>query len=146
MDINFKSTILVADGAPDNLMLMKELLQPRLPDMDAASALHGLRGDFLAAAGDADEARQAWRGGAAEYRLAERTGEAERMQGATILAMATLAEPHDPGTGNHLRRTQLAFELIRQGRGEHFDPDIVDAMLFIEARFRAIAAEFPGAG
>jgi hypothetical protein len=84
MDINFKSTILVADGAPDNLMLMKELLQPRLPDMDAASALHGLRGDFLAAAGAADEARQAWRDGAAEYRP-QSAPAAERMQGATIL-------------------------------------------------------------
>lgn len=40
---------------------------------------------------------------------------------------------------------ETAVELIRQGRGEHFDPDIVDAMLAIEAQFRAIAAEFPAA-
>jgi putative two-component system response regulator len=40
---------------------------------------------------------------------------------------------------------ETAVELIRQGRGEHFDPDIVDAMLVIEARFRAIATEFPDA-
>ena len=38
---------------------------------------------------------------------------------------------------------ETAVELIRQGRGEHFDPDIVDAMLVIEEQFRAIAAEFP---
>jgi putative two-component system response regulator len=38
---------------------------------------------------------------------------------------------------------ETAVELIRQGRGEHFDPDIVDAMLLIEEQFRAIAAEFP---
>jgi putative two-component system response regulator len=37
---------------------------------------------------------------------------------------------------------ETAVELIRQGRGEHFDPDIVDAMLVIEERLRAIAAEF----
>jgi putative two-component system response regulator len=41
---------------------------------------------------------------------------------------------------------QTAIELIRQGRGEHFDPDIVDAMLVIEEQFRALAAEFPDAG
>jgi putative two-component system response regulator len=38
---------------------------------------------------------------------------------------------------------ETAVELIRQGRGEHFDPDIVDAMLLIEEQFRAICAEFP---
>jgi putative two-component system response regulator len=40
---------------------------------------------------------------------------------------------------------ETALELIRQGRGEHFDPDVVDAMLAIEERFTAIAAEFPPA-
>ena len=40
---------------------------------------------------------------------------------------------------------ETAVELIRQGRDEHFDPDIVDAMLVIEERFRAIGAEFPDA-
>jgi putative two-component system response regulator len=364
MDTNFKATILIADGSPDHLVLMKELLHgrhhvklagsgadalrlaamlprpdlivlaARLPDMAAASVLRELRGDslnedvaviFLTAGGDAGQERQAWRDGAAdviaaphapetlkarvaiqlelkalrathkqrdsqlEYQVAERTREAERMQDATIMAMATLAEPHDPGTGNHLRRTQLLFtalarelrfharfsaelagasiglmakaaplhdigkvgvpdailmkpggltpeefnlmklhtvhgrdaiagvektfggttpflryareitcshhekwdgsgyphglageqiplaarlmavadvydaliskrvyrpafthqtaiELVRQGRGEHFDPDIVDAMLVIEEQFRALAAEFPDAG
>lgn len=33
---------------------------------------------------------------------------------------------------------ETAIELIRQGRGEHFDPDIVDALLAIEDRFRAV--------
>ena len=37
---------------------------------------------------------------------------------------------------------ETAVELIRQGRGEHFDPDVVDAMLAIEDQFMAIAAEF----
>jgi putative two-component system response regulator len=364
MEINTKATILIADASSTNQVLMKELLQARhhvklagtgadalrlaamvprpdliflaagLPDMDAASVLRELRGDFLnedipviflTASGDDEAERQAWRNGAAdviatppaaetlkaraaiqlelkalrashkqqdsqlEYQVSQRTREAERMQDATILAMAVLAEPHDPNTGNHLRRTQLLFtalarelrfharfwnelndasiglmskaaplhdigkaaipdailtkpgrltpeefnlmerhtvygrdaiagvektlggttpllryareityshqekwdgsgypeglageaiplaarlmavcdvydaliskriyrpafthetavELIRQARGEHFDPDIVDAMLVIEAQFRAIAAEFPDAG
>lgn len=38
---------------------------------------------------------------------------------------------------------ETAVELIRQGRGEHFDPDIVDAMLAIEEKFRTIALQFP---
>jgi putative two-component system response regulator len=43
---------------------------------------------------------------------------------------------------------ETAVELIRQGRGEHFDPDVVDAMLVAEGEFMAIAARFrrPEAG
>jgi putative two-component system response regulator len=37
---------------------------------------------------------------------------------------------------------ETAIELIRQGSGEHFDPDVVDAMLMAEDQFMAIAAEF----
>lgn len=36
---------------------------------------------------------------------------------------------------------ETAIELIRQGSGAHFDPDVVDAVLAIEERFRDIAAE-----
>jgi putative two-component system response regulator len=38
---------------------------------------------------------------------------------------------------------ETAIELIRQGSGEHFDPDVVDAMLEIEEQFMDIAASFP---
>ena len=41
---------------------------------------------------------------------------------------------------------ETAVELIRQGRGEHFDPDVVDAMLAVEEKFKAIAAQFSGRG
>jgi len=37
---------------------------------------------------------------------------------------------------------ETALELIRQGSGEHFDPDIVDALLIVEEQFVAIAAQF----
>ena len=77
MDINFKATILMVDGSPDNLIPMKEQLQGRyhvklarsgaealrlamlaprpdlilidagLPDMDAHEVLRELRGEFL---------------------------------------------------------------------------------------------------
>lgn len=34
---------------------------------------------------------------------------------------------------------ETAIELIRQGRGAHFDPDVVDALLVVENEFRQIA-------
>jgi adenylate cyclase len=39
-----------------------------------------------------------------------------------------------------------AVETMRQGRGTHFDPDILDAFLEGEEEFRAIAARFAGPG
>jgi putative two-component system response regulator len=33
-------------------------------------------------------------------------------------------------------------DIIRQGRGRHFDPDIVDAFLALQARFVDIARRF----
>ncbi|WP_426192904.1 HD-GYP domain-containing protein [Massilia sp. DWR3-1-1] len=40
---------------------------------------------------------------------------------------------------------ETAIELIRQASGEHFDPDVADAVLVVEERFRAIAAELADA-
>jgi putative two-component system response regulator len=212
MELNFKATILIADGVPANLVLMKEMLQghnhvqlaasgaealrlaarmPRpdlillaaqLPDMDAAAVLRELRGDFLSegipvivltGAGDADAERQAWRDGAAdviaapllaeslqaraalhlelkarraahqhrdselEYQVAQRTREAERMQDATILAMATLAESRDPGIGRHLRRTQLLFTALARELRFHatrFSAELTDASIALMSR------------
>ncbi|MFD2366601.1 HD-GYP domain-containing protein [Pseudoduganella sp. GCM10020061] len=37
---------------------------------------------------------------------------------------------------------ETAVELIRQGSDEHFDPEVVDAMLAVEEKFRAIATRF----
>jgi putative two-component system response regulator len=37
---------------------------------------------------------------------------------------------------------ETAVELIRHGRGEDFDPDVVDAMLAIEEKILQIANEF----
>ncbi|MYN17910.1 HD domain-containing protein [Rugamonas sp. FT107W] len=37
---------------------------------------------------------------------------------------------------------ETAMEMIRQGSGEHFDPDVVDAMLTIEEEFMAIAERY----
>jgi len=40
---------------------------------------------------------------------------------------------------------QQALDVMRKGRGTHFDPDVLDAFFEIEDRFAAIAAEFPDA-
>jgi putative two-component system response regulator len=37
---------------------------------------------------------------------------------------------------------ETALELVRQGSGEHFDPDVVDAMLMVEEQFMEIAQRF----
>lgn len=37
---------------------------------------------------------------------------------------------------------EQAFDIMRKGRGSHFDPDILDAFVELEARFKAIATEF----
>lgn len=37
---------------------------------------------------------------------------------------------------------ETAMEMIRQGSGEHFDPDVVDAMLTVELEFMAIASRY----
>ena len=35
-----------------------------------------------------------------------------------------------------------AVEIIKEGKGKHFDPDIVDAFLKIESKFQKTAVEF----
>jgi putative two-component system response regulator len=35
-----------------------------------------------------------------------------------------------------------AAAIIREGRGNHFDPDVVDAFISLEQDFRAIAAQY----
>lgn len=41
---------------------------------------------------------------------------------------------------------QKAMEIIKEGRGEHFDPDVIDALLQIETQFVEIAAAFANKG
>ena len=35
-----------------------------------------------------------------------------------------------------------AKSILLEGRGSHFDPDVIDAFLAVEAGFRAIATEY----
>ncbi|MFP5391176.1 MAG: HD-GYP domain-containing protein [Gammaproteobacteria bacterium] len=79
------------------------------------------------------------------------TGYPERRAGTDIPLSARLmavADVYDalitPRSYRPAFTHETAVELIRQGSGEHFDPDVVDAMLVIEERFRDIAVGFGG--
>jgi len=39
---------------------------------------------------------------------------------------------------------ERATEILVEGRGTHFDPEVVDAFLQIQDQCRAIAARYPG--
>lgn len=54
-----------------------------------------------------------------EHLVAERTTQLVRMQEATILAMASLAETRDNETGNHIRRTQSYVRALAEELCEH---------------------------
>ena len=54
-----------------------------------------------------------------EQEVARRTLEVSMLQEVTILALASLAETRDSGTGLHLRRTQLYVEVLARQLREH---------------------------
>jgi putative two-component system response regulator len=54
-----------------------------------------------------------------EVKVVERTRQLERMQDATIMAMASLAETRDNETGNHIRRTQSYVAVLAQQLQPH---------------------------
>jgi len=77
------------------------------------------------------------------------SGYPEGLRGEQIPVSARLmavADVYDALISKRLYRPafshETAVELIRQARGEHFDPDVVDAMLAIEETFMAIGTEF----
>jgi putative two-component system response regulator len=54
-----------------------------------------------------------------EYLVAERTEQLSKMQDATIMAMASLAETRDNETGNHIRRTQSYIVALARHLSNH---------------------------
>lgn len=77
------------------------------------------------------------------------SGYPQRLAGNAIPLAARLmavADVYDALVSRRLYRPafthETAVELIRQGRAVHFDPDVVDAMLVVEEKFKATAAQF----
>ncbi len=60
--------------------------------------------------------------------------------------LMALADVYDALISERVYKPAMPHEqaraLILQGRGQHFDPDVVDAFLAVEAQFMAIAARF----
>ncbi len=181
MELDHKPTVLIVDDAPDNLMLIKMLLQGRyrvklalngeialraaeqlpvpdlilldviMPEMDGYAVCRQLKAKaltadipviFLTSRNHLEDQRRGFREGAVDYitkpidpdvlqarvsthlqlkalrtllkeqnlqvdhLVEERTRDLMRIQDATILAVASLAESGDNETRNHLRRTQ----------------------------------------
>jgi putative two-component system response regulator len=80
------------------------------------------------------------------------TGYPERLAGEAIPLSARLtavADVYDALTTQRVYKPacthQQALEVMRKGRGTHFDPDVLDAFFVIENRFAAIAREFQDA-
>ncbi|MET0323316.1 MAG: HD domain-containing phosphohydrolase [Duganella sp.] len=77
------------------------------------------------------------------------TGYPEGLKGAAIPMAARLmavADVYDALISKRVYKPafthETAMEMIRQSSGEHFDPDVVDAMLAAEEEFRAIAERY----
>ncbi len=64
--------------------------------------------------------------------------------------MMALADVYDALTTKRIYKDAIphaeAVEIIRAGRGSHFDPDVADAFLSVNERFAAIAMEFSEEG
>lgn len=124
---------------PDEFEVMK---QHTVYGRDAIASVAGaLGGDtrFLRHAHDiAGSHQEKWNG----------TGYPEGLQGLEIPLSARLmavADVYDALISERVYKPtfthETAIELIRQGRGEHFDPDVVDALLVVENEFRMIALD-----
>jgi putative two-component system response regulator len=81
------------------------------------------------------------------------SGYPERLAGDSIPLAARLMAVADVYDALISRRAykpafthQQALEIMRDGRGSHFDPDVLDAFFAVEARFAEIAAQFSDGG
>jgi putative two-component system response regulator len=77
------------------------------------------------------------------------SGYPERLAGDSIPVSARLMAVADVYDALISRRVykpafthQQALDIMREGRGSHFDPDVLDAFFTLEGRFAGIAARF----
>jgi putative two-component system response regulator len=81
------------------------------------------------------------------------SGYPERLAGERIPVAARLmavADVYDALISSRVYKPafshQQAVTIMREGRGTHFDPDVLDAFFALEGRFAAIAAQYRAAG
>lgn len=139
-------------GVPDRILLKPGKLDPdefeimkrhTVYGRDAIRAVESYLGgsnSFLAFAREiAYSHQEKWDG----------SGYPEGLRGDAIPVSARLmavADVYDALISRRVYKSAFSHEeavrIMREGRGSHFDPDVLDAFLAIEARFRDIALEF----
>ena len=142
-------------GIPDNILLKPGKLTPEEFEImkthttlgqqaiEHAEENLGLEVEFLRFAKEiALSHQEKWDG----------SGYPEGLKGDAIPLSARLmavADVYDALISERVYKKAFSHEqtvaIMREGRGSHFDPDVLDAFLAIQDRFRAIAAEFADA-
>jgi putative two-component system response regulator len=140
--VGIPDAILLKPGAltPEEFEIMKTHTVLGRDTILAAEKLIDAPGTFLQHAREiAMSHQEKWDG----------TGYPEKLKGDAIPISARLmavADVYDALISRRVYkppfRHDIAVNMIREGRGRHFDPDITDAFLLVQDEFRAIAARF----
>ena len=146
--VGIPDSILLKAGrlTPDEFEIMKTHTTLGREAIEHAEQQLGMQVDFLSMSKDIAQSHQEkWDGSGYPQHLA---GEAIPLS-ARLMAVADV---YDALISRRVYKAAMSHEqaaaIIIAGRGQHFDPDIVDAFLAIQEEFRAIAARFsdPEAG
>ena len=140
--VGIPDAILLKPGrlTPDEFEIMKTHTTLGRQAIEHAEQLLGMKVDFLSMSKDIAQSHQEkWDGSGYPQGLA---GEAIPVS-ARLMAVADV---YDALISRRVYKPpfphEQAVQIIREGRGKHFDPDMVDAFLQVAEDFRSIAATF----
>ena len=143
--VGIPDSILLKPGrlSPDEFEIMKTHTTLGRQAIEHAEQLLGMQVDFLSMSKDIAQSHQEkWDGSGYPQQLA---GDAIPLS-ARLMA---LADVYDALISRRIYKPAMshaqAAEIIVAGRGQHFDPDVVDAFLAIQDEFQAIARRFSDA-
>ncbi len=143
--VGIPDAILLKPGrlSPEEFEIMKTHTTLGRQAIEHAEQLLGMQVDFLSMSKDIAQSHQEkWDGSGYPQQLA---GDAIPLS-ARLMA---LADVYDALISRRIYKPAMshaqAAEIIVAGRGQHFDPDVVDAFLAIQDEFQAIARRFSDA-
>ena len=143
--VGIPDSILLKPGrlSPEEFEIMKTHTTLGRQAIEHAEQLLGMQVDFLSMSKDIAQSQQEkWDGSGYPQQLA---GDAIPLS-ARLMA---LADVYDALISRRIYKPAMshaqAAEIIVAGRGQHFDPDVVDAFLAIQDEFQAIARRFSDA-
>jgi putative two-component system response regulator len=143
--VGIPDSILLKPGrlSPEEFEIMKTHTTLGRQAIEHAEQLLGMQVDFLSMSKDIAQSHQEkWDGSGYPQQLA---GDAIPLS-ARLMA---LADVYDALISRRIYKPAMshaqAAEIIVAGRGQHFDPDVVDAFLAIQDEFQAIARRFSDA-